>query len=138
VSDHSRLSPRGGETTSRVAASFPIKIEAARAARAAVQPLRAQLTSQAALSLDLAVTELVANAYRHGGPDGRIELAAELGDSELLVRITNPRGATLPAKKQATEQAGWGLTLIDKVTAEWRVEEDDQSGLVTVWATIPL
>jgi hypothetical protein len=31
-----------------------------------------------------------------------------------------------------------GLTLINQVTAEWRVEEEDRSGLVTVWATIPL
>ena len=36
----------------------------------------------------------------------------------------------------ATESGGWGLQLVDSVSDDWGVDEDDDAGCTTVWTRI--
>ena len=94
------------------------------------------MSEQTAASLGLVATELVTNAYRHGG-QGTVELSAHLTDEHVHLAVKSPRGETKPAMGVATESGGWGLQLVDSVCDDWGVDEDDDAGCVTVWTRIP-
>jgi two-component sensor histidine kinase len=95
------------------------------------------VSEQTASALRLTATELVTNAYRHGGHGGTIDLTAHLTDEHVHLAVKSPRGETKPAMGVATESGGWGLQLVDSVSDDWGVDEDDDAGCVTVWTRIP-
>jgi anti-sigma regulatory factor (Ser/Thr protein kinase) len=128
--------PPDGQSTDRVSASLPFDVFAAQAARDTLRPFRPKVSEQTAASLGLVATELVTNAYRHGG-QGTVELSAHLTDEHVHLAVKSPRGETKPAMGVATESGGWGLQLVDSVCDDWGVDEDDDAGCVTVWTRIP-
>ena len=127
--------PPDGQSTDRVSASLPFDVFAAQAARDTLRPFRTKVSEQTAATLGLIATELVTNAYRHGG-QGTVELSAHLTDEHVHLAVKSPRGETKPAMGVATESGGWGLQLVDSVSDDWGVDEDDDAGYVTVWTRI--
>ena len=128
--------PTDGQSAERVTASLPFDVHAAQAARDTLRPFRTKVSEQTAATLGLIATELVTNAYRHGG-QGTVELSAHLTDEHVHLAVRSPRGETKPAMGVATESGGWGLQLVDSVSDDWGVDEDDEAGHVTVWTRIP-
>jgi anti-sigma regulatory factor (Ser/Thr protein kinase) len=137
ATDLPRRPPHGesSESTQHVAASLPFDVHAAQAARDTLRPFRSVVSEQTAATLGLIATELVTNAYRHGG-QGTVELSAHLTDEHVHLAVKSPRGETKPAMGVATESGGWGLQLVDSVSDDWGVDEDDDAGCVTVWTRI--
>ena len=127
--------PTDGQSAERVTASLPFDVHAAQAARDTLRPFRSAVSEQTAATLGLIATELVTNAYRHGG-QGTVELSAHLTDEHVHLAVRSPRGETKPAMGVATESGGWGLQLVDSVSDDWGVDEDDDAGCVTVWTRI--
>jgi len=114
---------------------LPFDVFAAQAARDTLRPFRTKVSEQTAATLGLIATELVTNAYRHGG-QGTVELSAHRTDEHVHLAVKSPRGETKPAMGVATESGGWGLQLVDSVSDDWGVDEDDDAGCVTVWTRI--
>lgn len=125
-----------GESSDGVSVRLLLDVFAAQAARDTLRPFRPKVSEQTAASLGLVATELVTNAYRHGG-QGTVELSAHLTDEHVHLAVKSPRGETKPAMGVATESGGWGLQLVDSVCDDWGVDEDDDAGCVTVWTRIP-
>jgi two-component sensor histidine kinase len=84
----------------------------------------------------LVATELVTNAYRHGGQGGSIDFSAHLTDEHVHLAVRSPSGATAPTPSNSSDGGGWGLQLVDSIAEDWGVD-DDHVGSVSVWARIP-
>ncbi len=96
---------------------------------------------------ELLVTELVANAVRHGGlEDGdRIELAVrDVDGGRLHVEVVDPGTGFDPAdlaengRPERTEavDGGWGLRLLDRLSDDWGVRR--LSDRTCVWFEVTL
>lgn len=129
--------PTDGQSAERVTASLPFDVHAAQAARDTLRPFRSAVSEQTAATLGLIATELVTNAYRHGGQGDTVDLTAHLTDEHVHLAVKGPCGDTKPTLGTATESGGWGLQLVDSVSDDWGVDEDDEAGHVTVWTRIP-
>jgi serine/threonine-protein kinase RsbW len=125
------------ESTERVSVSLPLDVVAAQAARHALRLFRTRISEQTASALGLIATELVTNAYRHGGQAGTVDLSAHLTDEHVHLAVKSPRGDTKPTIRGGTEQGGWGLRLVDSIADDWGIDDDDDTGCVTVWTRIP-
>jgi two-component sensor histidine kinase len=126
-----------GELTERVSASLPFDVFAAQAARDTLRPFQAKVSEQTAAALGMVATELVTNAYRHGGQGGTIDLSAHLTDEHVHLAVKSPSGETKPTLRGGTERGGWGLQLVASIADDWGVDEDDDADCVTVWTRIP-
>jgi anti-sigma regulatory factor (Ser/Thr protein kinase) len=83
--------------------------------------------------LKLVATELVENALVHGR--GRIVLRLEERGDSLRVEVTDEgEGVAIKIRRHGTEIGGWGLVLVDRLTARWGAFE----GTTHVWAELPL
>jgi anti-sigma regulatory factor (Ser/Thr protein kinase) len=82
----------------------------------------------------LTVSELVANAVRHGRPPVHLKLRRSGGGVRVRVQDDD---ATPPAKRaaEAQDESGRGLLLVEAVAAETGVEQVPDDGKV-VWAQI--
>src|SRR3954447_2652796 len=96
---------------------------AARMARLALH--QARLPEDLEHTVDLLVTEAVANAVRHSGlkPDDKILFAARFGDDHIRVEVADPGPGFEPAV--AMRGAGYGLRMLDKLAVAWGVERRD-------------
>jgi anti-sigma regulatory factor (Ser/Thr protein kinase) len=72
--------------------------------------------------LALLVSEVVTNAFEHGGlgPDDQLRIEAELNDHSILVRV-HDRGPGIPEKyrRGAPDLRGSGLRVVDHVASAW-------------------
>ncbi len=84
----------------------------------------------------LAVSELVGNAVRHGGP-GQLVLRLAMTPRRLRLEVTDS-GDGLPGVRRPTseEEGGRGLLLVSAVSARWGVRRDPVGK--TVWVEIAL
>lgn len=83
-----------------------------------------------AQALELAVSELVTNALKHG--DGGIEVQLSADGPELRLEVAD-EGAGLPAVRECSdgESGGWGLRLVEELADSWGTETE--SGTTRVW-----
>jgi len=79
----------------------------------------------------LVVTELVANAVRHGLVGRDVDLLVRWDETCLRLEVRSA-GPFHTRKPQATE-GGWGLVLVDALADRWGV---DSGPLTTVWAEL--
>ncbi len=87
-------------------------------------------------ALELLVSEVVTNAVRHAEARAEepINLAASIDECEILVRVTDGGGGSLPRMGPPRGQAGgYGLRIVDRESRRWGVER--QAG-TSVWFAI--
>ena len=105
-------------------------------ARAGIRGTTKALPERVAADLALLVTEVVANSVEHA--------TTSLGD-EIVVRVyvddrvrveVDDRGpgfdAVGPVEPDTVAASGWGLYLVDSLSAAWGVDSTD-GGTTTVW-----
>lgn len=82
--------------------------------------------------LQLALSEVVSNAVRHGSSAQPIELAAAPLRDRVRVQVTD-RGPGFGAEPivRSTGGGGWGLFIIQQLTSRWGFMRDSQS--TRVW-----
>lgn len=108
------------------------------------QRLAAELTAAGAADAviddaKIVVTELVANAIRHGTAlAGDVAVAWEFANGTVTIRITDGGGTRHPTLVHAgpEQSSGRGLSIVDTLSSGWGVDEAD--GRTTVWASLPL
>lgn len=86
--------------------------------------------------LALVVTELVANAVRHGR-GRRISIRLRADGRAVRVEVENRRWTTLPRRRLPSElrPTGRGLTLVAACSREWGVDAGER-GRTRVWAEV--
>lgn len=66
----------------------------------------------------LLVSELVTNAMRHGSGTRTLRLGGNAGRVRIEVADSSP---TMPAVRAPGSDGGWGLRLVDRLSAAWGV-----------------
>jgi two-component sensor histidine kinase len=84
----------------------------------------------------LLVSELVTNAFIHGG--GSPAVRASVDGEDLVLSVIDESSAPLVPRPfgAADETGGLGLTIVDRLTSAWGV--DPFPGGKVVWAQMPL
>lgn len=83
----------------------------------------------------LLVTELISNGVRHAGTT--LELLLDYEGTCLRVSVTDraPSLSVSKGRRARAEFGGWGLDLVDALSARWSVDVDG-SGTKAVWFEI--
>lgn len=79
-------------------------------------------------SFELAVTEVVSNAVRHGGQTGEaIRLAVTPKDGYMCVQVTDsgPGLVPKPGALEVDDDGGFGLFIVEQLTRRWGVTRED-------------
>lgn len=112
------------------------------ASRLAITGLDDKLDPNVLFDMRLLVSELVTNCVKHArvGPEESIELEVAISDDKVRVSVRDegpgfepPQGA--PSEEAAEAGSGWGLFLVDQLSAAWGVEREQGA---TVWFELPL
>ncbi len=107
--------------------------EAAGRARDELGHLRADLDPPLVESLRLLVTELITNSVRHATAC-TIDLAVAVSPRVVHVEVANPGGGFEPRPSGPEDSdSGWGLFLVDRLSDDWGVAQDEGSGYQRVW-----
>ncbi|HEX6714736.1 MAG TPA: ATP-binding protein [Thermoleophilaceae bacterium] len=77
-------------------------------------------------AFELAVTEVVSNAVRHGGGES-IRLAVTPKDGYMCVQVTDagPGLVPSPGALEADDDGGFGLFIVEQLTRRWGVTRED-------------
>jgi anti-sigma regulatory factor (Ser/Thr protein kinase) len=110
--------------------------EAAAEARGAIANLRADLDAPLVETLRLLVTELVTNSVRHTEGDC-VTLRVAIGKSAVLTEVTDHGPSFDPGcvDRAGTDDCGWGLFLVQRLSRSWGVKEDGDTK--RVWFELP-
>lgn len=111
----------------------PESIKAARAAVCeAVGPTASEETREI---VALLVSEVVTNAFRHGGGTDPVTLRLVM-DGEIHVEVCDSgEGFTPTPRIPDAEPGGWGLYLVGKLAREWGTRTNSKT---RVWFRLPL
>jgi anti-sigma regulatory factor (Ser/Thr protein kinase) len=105
------------------------------ARRFAVEVAAPYLAEAQAQALELAVSEVVSNAVRHGGPaDDQIKVAVTPKDGYMCVQVTDSGPGLVPkpgAMAPAPEDGGMGLFIVERLTRRWGMTRE--SDRTRVW-----
>lgn len=88
----------------------------------------------------LVLSELLANAIRHAKPlvDHEVEVAWQVGDHEVELRVTDGGGGVPGVRHAGTgDTGGRGLAIVDALAEDWGVVVESP-GSRTVWAVLSL
>jgi anti-sigma regulatory factor (Ser/Thr protein kinase) len=98
--------------------------EAAARARRALTKLRADIDPPLMETLRLLVTELVANSVRHARAD-TVVLRVLVARTVVLTEVTDEGPGFDPADagSPGTEESGWGLFLVERLSDRWGVNQ---------------
>ena len=116
---------------------LPGRTDAPAAARQALTALNGSLhllSEERLREVQLVVSELVTNAYQHGG--GRaapIHLSMLATDDVLRVEIRDPGSGFDPdveGARSGSGERGWGLVITERLARRWGVEQGEGT---TVW-----
>jgi anti-sigma regulatory factor (Ser/Thr protein kinase) len=82
---------------------------------------------------ELAVTEVVSNAVRHGGALDQIRLAVTPKDGYMCVQVTDSGSGLVPkpGALEAEADGGFGLFIVERLTRRWGITRED--GRTRVW-----
>jgi anti-sigma regulatory factor (Ser/Thr protein kinase) len=119
---------------------LPSRPEAPAAARKALTSLNGALhliSSERLRDAQLLVTEIVANAVRHGSPDAEaVGIRVRATEEVMRVEVTDPGRGFDPTKTPGHSldgSGGWGLEIVAALAHCWGVE---QGAGTTVWFEI--
>ena len=104
------------------------------ARRIACEVAEAHLEEAQLKSFELAVTEVVSNAVRHGGElNDSIRLAVTPKDGYMCVQVTDsgPGLVPKPGALEADADGGFGLFIVEQLTRRWGVTRQDNQ--TRVW-----
>jgi anti-sigma regulatory factor (Ser/Thr protein kinase) len=78
--------------------------------------------------LALVMSEIVANAVRHGHPGGPLRLAATPKPEFLCVQVTDDGAGFVPrpGAMSSDEHGGFGLFLVERLTRRWGMTREDR------------
>jgi anti-sigma regulatory factor (Ser/Thr protein kinase) len=85
-------------------------------------------------NFQLAVTEIVSNAVRHGGAGGgQIRVAVTPKDGYICVQVTDwgPGLVPRPGAFESDDDGGFGLFIVERLTRRWGVTREDNK--TRVW-----
>jgi anti-sigma regulatory factor (Ser/Thr protein kinase) len=106
-----------------VSVDLPSRPDSPAAARRALKGLEQALGRDLLARVQLVVTELVANSYRHAnGAPVRVEVAVQSGGVRGEVTDTGP-GFEQPRDPEVIQTVGWGLFLVERLCDRWGVAE---------------
>lgn len=114
----------------------PAAPSAARKALAALNGSLHLISAPRLRDAQLAVSELVANAVRHGGSDGEpIVLTVRATQEVMRVEVCDDGEGfdEAPLTKKPSERGGWGLPIVAALGHRWGV---DRNATTTVWFEI--
>jgi anti-sigma regulatory factor (Ser/Thr protein kinase) len=116
---------------------FPAEAQAAVAARRFVHGLEPFVEERVLEDVELLVSELVANSFRHGGlgPRDVIELQVTAGPDRVRVDVID-HGVGFSQRSPTLTRGhapGWGLRFVDVMANRWGVYLD---GATRVWFEI--
>jgi anti-sigma regulatory factor (Ser/Thr protein kinase) len=102
-------------------------------ARRQLSRLRTDLDPPMLESARLLITELVTNSVRHAQAP-TIELSVAVTEQEMCVEVGNPGGG-FEARPSGPEDSdtSWGLFLVDRLSDDWGVSQDNGSQYQRVW-----
>jgi two-component sensor histidine kinase len=106
---------------------LPRRAGSAGIARLVVSAHGADLQAERLKSANLMVSELVANAFKHG--TGRIELTVHSTATGLRAEVSDEGMGPIVIADPRPERGGWGLQFVDRLADSWGVE----SGASRVW-----
>jgi anti-sigma regulatory factor (Ser/Thr protein kinase) len=103
-----------------------------RARRVACEAAQRYVDETQLRAFELAVTEVVSNAVRHGGGDS-IRLAVTPKDGYMCVQVTDagPGLVPKPGALEAGDEGGFGLFIVEHLTRRWGVTREDNK--TRVW-----
>jgi anti-sigma regulatory factor (Ser/Thr protein kinase) len=118
----------------QVSLRLPGGPHAVAAARRGLDSLEPHVGEQVLNDMRLLVSELVTNSVRHADRNGSsaVELEVSVSDTRVLVRVTD-NGPGFEANPRGPEDdpgSGWGLFLVEQISARWGVEVN---GTTQVW-----
>jgi anti-sigma regulatory factor (Ser/Thr protein kinase) len=104
-------------------------------ARAGIGGMTRELPERAAADLALLVTEVVGNSVEHGTRSVGDEIIIRLYVGDLIRVEVDDRGPGFdvpdPTEPDSAAASGWGLYLLDSLSAAWGV--DTRDARTTVW-----
>ncbi len=117
--------------------TLPAELSSVRTARRYVHERWTQLDGDTLGDVELIISELVANAVRHGRPD--IVFRARLDPFAVDIAVFDqgeqlPPSRPVPAREDAN--SGRGLTIVDRLSSAWGVELHASAPGKTVWASV--
>ena len=119
---------------------LPNRPEAPAAARRALTSLNGALhliSSERLRDAQLLISEVVANAVRHGSPDAEVVgIRVRATEEVIRVEVTDPGHGFDPARTRGHSldgSGGWGLEIVAALAHRWGV---DQEAATTVWFEI--
>jgi anti-sigma regulatory factor (Ser/Thr protein kinase) len=113
---------------------LPLGLAAPAAARRAVRSMLTGWGFRDTLWLDevcIVVSELVANAVRHGG--GCVSLDLQAHDGQVVIGVADG-SAVVPRRRDPSDDGGLGLGIIEALAARWGVR--DHEGGKRVWVQL--
>ena len=90
-------------------------------------------TERARHNAALLLSEVVTNAVGHAR-GGTIQIAVALSERQLRARVRDD-SSQRPVRRHPGATGGWGLGLLDELSAQWGVEPHPDGGK-TVWFVI--
>jgi serine/threonine-protein kinase RsbW len=100
-------------------------VDAAGKAREALAPLREALDERVLQDVQLLVTELVTNSVRHAdaAPGDPVRLEVSVTGDRVFVAVEDLGSGFSPQPRDegSPRDSGWGLHLVDQVSARWGV-----------------
>ena len=117
--------------------SLPAELSSVRTARRYVHERWVHLDDDTLGDVELIISELVANAVRHGRPD--IVFRARLEPFAVDIAVLD-QGEQLPPTRPVPvtvdSDSGRGLTIVDRLSRAWGVEPHPAGTGKTVWASV--
>jgi anti-sigma regulatory factor (Ser/Thr protein kinase) len=106
--------------------------EAAARARRALSKLRSDIDPPVMETLRLLVTELVSNSVRHARSE-TVVLKVLVGRAAVLTEVTDEGPGFDPsdAGSPGTNESGWGLFLVERLSHRWGVNQNED--VTRVW-----
>jgi anti-sigma regulatory factor (Ser/Thr protein kinase) len=120
--------------TTQVSVDIDRDLTAPACARRAVEHFGAALDADVVPDVKLLVSELISNSVKYGR-DGQVRLVLRSEDPQHVhVEVVDQGAGFVPAARDRpkTEPGGWGLHMVEALTARWGVRE----GSTHVWFEI--
>ncbi|MEA2309084.1 MAG: hypothetical protein QOI65_1370 [Thermoleophilaceae bacterium] len=121
--------------TDKLSIRFPREPDSVPAARAALAEFEEHVGASRLYDASLCLSELVTNAIQHPDTESGDELELELrltGDA-LRVQVVDPGGGFQPGPPTEGDERGWGLFIVDQLSARWGTEPGERT---VIWFEI--